>query len=75
MPASAVRRLLEERPDALGISAPGMPIGSPGMEVGGRVDEYPVALFDADGNSRVFARYHGHDLLEPAAHDAPQGSR
>lgn len=63
VPADAVLRLLEERPDALGISAPGMPWGSPGMEVGERVDTYPVVLFDADGNYALYARYHGHEAL------------
>lgn len=63
VPADAVLRLLEERPDARGISAPGMPWGSPGMEIGERVDTYPVVLFDAAGNTRLFARYHGHERL------------
>ena len=63
VPADAVRRLLAEQPDALGISAPGMPWGSPGMEIGDRVDTYPIVLFDADGNEWLFARYHGHERL------------
>lgn len=63
VPADAIRRLLAERPDALGISAPGMPWGSPGMEMGDRVDTYPVVLFDADGNESLYARYHGHERL------------
>ncbi len=63
VPADAVRRMLEERPQALGISAPGMPWGSPGMEMGERVDTYPVVLFDAEGNQSLFARYHGHERL------------
>lgn len=63
VPADAVRRLIAEQPDALGISAPGMPWGSPGMEMGDRVDTYPVLLFDADGNEQLYARYHGHERL------------
>jgi len=63
VPADAVRRLLAEQPDALGISAPGMPWGSPGMEMGDRIDTYPVVLFDADGKEWLYARYHGHERL------------
>lgn len=63
VPADAVRRLLAEQPEALGISAPGMPWGSPGMEMGERVDTYPVVLFDADGQEWLYARYHGHERL------------
>ena len=63
VPADAVRQLLEERPEALGISAPGMPWGSPGMEMGERIDTYPILLFDAEGNEWLYARYHGHERL------------
>jgi len=63
VPADAIRRMLDERPAGLGISAPGMPWGSPGMEMGDRVDTYPVVLFDAEGNESLFARYRGHELL------------
>lgn len=58
VPASAIRRLLEERPDIEGLAVPGMPMGSPGME-GGRADQYDVIAFDGEGNRRVFARYWG----------------
>lgn len=58
VPAREIRRLLDERPDVVGISVPGMPIGSPGMEMGNRRDPYDVLAFDASGNSEVFARYH-----------------
>ena len=43
--------------DALGLAVPGMPVGSPGMEVGGRRDAYQVLLIDRQGRSRVFATY------------------
>ncbi|MCC5978768.1 MAG: DUF411 domain-containing protein, partial [Salinarimonas sp.] len=63
VPADAVTRLLRERPDAMGISVPGMPIGSPGMEVPGMADDlYEVVLFDAD-RSAPFARYRGTALI------------
>jgi hypothetical protein len=42
--AAAIRRLLEERPAAIGLAVPGMPAGSPGME-GGTPRRYDVVLF------------------------------
>ncbi len=60
VPAQAVRRLLAERPDARGLTVPGMPIGSPGMEhPDGRVQPDAVLLVDAEGGTREYAR-HGH---------------
>jgi len=57
VPAEDIRRLLEERPEAIGISVPGMPTGSPGMEVEGRpADDYDVILV-TDGGSSVFASH------------------
>lgn len=59
VPADAIRRLLAERPAATGLAVPGMPIGSPGMEVPGMDPEtFDVLLFDAS-SSTVFARYRG----------------
>ena len=49
VPASDVRKLLAERPDAKGLAVPGMPIGSPGMEQGDEKEPYPVVLFTEDG--------------------------
>ncbi|MDH5823133.1 DUF411 domain-containing protein [Luteimonas sp. RD2P54] len=58
VPAADVRRLLAERPDALGITAPGMPLGSPGMEMpNGRTDAYSVELVHGDGSTTEFARH------------------
>lgn len=57
VPAEDIRRLMEEKPDAKGISVPGMPIGSPGMEQGNRQEPYEVILFDEDGNQSVFAEH------------------
>jgi hypothetical protein len=57
VPASAVRRLLAEKPDAIGLSAPGMPIGSPGME-GGKPETYEIVLFGNSGR-RTYARFLG----------------
>jgi hypothetical protein len=58
VPAGDVARLLEERPAARGIAVPGMPIGSPGMEVEGEPAEaYDVTLFGLDGSTSVFAHH------------------
>ena len=54
-----IRRLLAERPQATGLAVPGMPVGSPGMEVEGmEPDTYEVVLFGPSGQ-RTFARYRG----------------
>lgn len=57
VPAAEVKRLLAMKPPALGISVPGMPAGSPGMEVGARKDPYDVFLIDKSGRETVFAHY------------------
>ena len=58
VPADDVKRLLGERPDALGLTVPGMPIGSPGMEQGDTREPYDVLLVAKDGSTTVFA-HHG----------------
>jgi len=57
VPADDVKRLLSEAPRATGLSVPGMPIGSPGMEAGDRMDHYKVILFNDLGQTRVFAEH------------------
>ena len=57
VPADDVKRLLAEKPDLLGLSVPGMPVGSPGMEMGDRVDSYSVMAIDKNGETRVFNQY------------------
>jgi len=59
VPAEDVKRLLRERPKARGIAVPGMPIGSPGMEQGDRLDPYDVLLFDENGKTTIFAHHGG----------------
>jgi hypothetical protein len=54
VPAEQIKRLLADKPDVAGISVPGMPVGSPGMEGPGGKD-YDVVAFDKAGNTRVFA--------------------
>ncbi len=60
VPAREIRRLLKNRPAALGLAVPGMPVGSPGMdgpEYGGRRDPYDVLLVQSSGASAVFQSY------------------
>ena len=57
VPADAILRLLTQRPDAIGLSVPGMPVGSPGME-GGTPEVYEVVLFGKSG-SASFGRWRG----------------
>jgi hypothetical protein len=61
VPASAVKRLLAERPSATGLAVPGMPVGSPGME-GGEPETYDVVLFGPDGR-RPYMRFRGDRAL------------
>ncbi len=55
VPPKDIQRLLSERPQALGLTVPGMPIGSPGMEMDGQTERYEVLLFKAGGGTEVFA--------------------
>jgi hypothetical protein len=60
VPAREVVRLLRQRPQALGLSVPGMPVGSPGMDgpaYGGRKDPYDVLLVAKDGSATVYQTY------------------
>lgn len=57
VPAAEIKRLLATRPKALGLSVPGMPVGAPGMEYGGRIDRYEVLLIDPFGKQSTFATY------------------
>jgi len=57
VPAQDVRSLLEKKPAIVGLSVPGMPAGTPGMEMGGRKDPYAVVQFDKSGKVTVFHDY------------------
>ncbi|MCY1214778.1 hypothetical protein D3C87_669040 [compost metagenome] len=60
VPAREMQRLLKEKPKAIGLAVPGMPIGSPGMDgpaYGDQRDAYDVLLVLADGSTRVFQSY------------------
>ena len=56
VPARDVKRLLEERPNVRGLTVPGMPAGSPGME-GPRRDSYDVLTFNGRGETTVYSSY------------------
>ena len=62
VPAADIRKLLKDKPKALGLTVPGMPVGSPGMDApiyGSRRDPYDVLLvLDKSGATRVFSSYH-----------------
>lgn len=66
VPAADIIRLLKERPAARGLTVPGMPLGSPGMEVEGHSQPYDVFLVANDGSTSVFA-HHGPDPDSGAA--------
>lgn len=56
VPAADILRM-QRKPDLLGLAVPGMPIGSPGMEVGDRTDIYQVIAVDGDSEQTVFSDY------------------
>ena len=56
VPVREINRLLNERPEIIGLAVPGMPIGSPGMD-GSPPEPFDVFTFDALGNREVFASY------------------
>jgi hypothetical protein len=58
VPAGDIRKLLTEKPKVAGIGVPGMPMGSPGLEMPGMpADKYDVIAFAKDGKQRVFASH------------------
>jgi hypothetical protein len=57
VPAASVQRLLKEKPKVAGLAVPGMPAGSPGMEVpGGHQEPFAILTFDKSGKTNVFER-------------------
>jgi hypothetical protein len=57
VPAPDIKRLVAEEPEAVGLTVPGMPIGSPGMEQGDVFEPYDVLLIKKDGTTEVFASH------------------
>jgi len=61
VPADDINKLLHDKPKVIGLSAPGMPMGSPGMEMGAQKDHYQTLTFDKDGNVQTFAEHGGNE--------------
>jgi hypothetical protein len=59
VPSEDVLLLLSQNPDALGLTVPGMPVGSPGMEMGNRRDPFDTLLMLHDGSSEIFKSHRG----------------
>ncbi|MDQ7089558.1 MAG: DUF411 domain-containing protein [Methylococcales bacterium] len=57
VPAADIKALLNIKADIVGLSVPGMPVGTPGMEMGTKVDAYKVIGFDKNNESQVFNHY------------------
>lgn len=57
VPAADIHRMLKEKPAIAGISVPGMPMGSPGMEQGGRKEPFDTVAFTKDGKKTVFEKH------------------
>jgi hypothetical protein len=69
IPARYIQQFLDNPPaDAIGLSVPGMPVGSPGMEVGDKFIPYQVLLLKHDGSTEVFAR------VEQQTHQYQEGT-
>lgn len=56
VPASTVKRMLKEKPSAVGVSVPGMPIGAPGMP-GPNPESFSTQIFDERGRARVYETF------------------
>jgi len=80
VPATEIHRLLEERPNAIGLSVPAMPRGSPGMDgpvYGGAQDPYDVLLIGRDGASTVYRSYrssHSHGAQHQSMMHSAEGT-
>lgn len=61
VPAGDIARLLEERPPAAGLAVPGMPIGSPGMEMGDEKEAFDTLLVLEDGSTEIYEHHPGNE--------------
>lgn len=57
VPAADILKLLQDRPEITGLTVPGMPVGSPGMEVGDRKDPFDVMAINRDGSASKYNSY------------------
>jgi hypothetical protein len=77
VPAKDIQRLLKDKPKAIGLSVPGMPVGSPGMDgaiYGDRKDTYDVMLLARDGSATVYQHYEGTKVALAGAEPGAAGS-
>ena len=68
VPVREIRRLLREQPKAIGLTVPGMVVGSPGMDgpaYKGRKDPYSVLLVHVNGESSIFQKYDSSAVFTP----------
>ena len=57
VPTADIKGLITQKPNIAGISVPGMPIGTPGMEMGDQKQSFDVLTFEKDGQTKVFNSY------------------
>lgn len=57
VPVKDIKKMLADKPKIVGIAVPGMPVGTPGMEMGSKKDAYQVIGFDKDHKTHVFSEY------------------
>lgn len=57
VPGDDIKQLLAQKPNVSGIAVPGMPVGTPGMEMGNKKDSFAVVAFDEQGQTKVFKQY------------------
>lgn len=57
VPVEDILRLLQEKTDITGLAVPGMPLGAPGMEAGGRSQAYDVIAINKDGSTSTYNSY------------------
>ncbi|GAB4257424.1 MAG: DUF411 domain-containing protein [Methylomicrobium sp.] len=57
VPAEDIDKLMSLKPDIMGIAVPGMPVGTPGMEMGGRKDSFKVIAFDKEQRRQIFSAH------------------
>ncbi|MAH85202.1 MAG: metal-binding protein [Rhodospirillaceae bacterium TMED8] len=57
VPADDIKKLISTKPDALGLAVPGMPVGSPGMEIGNEKEPFDTLLVKNDGSAEVFSSH------------------
>lgn len=60
IPANDIKQFLQQKPTLAGLAVPGMPVGTPGMEVGNKKQPFAVVSFDNKGKVKVFKEYRSY---------------